>query len=69
MIKRFCDVCSDEIDIGSMYVKVNVIGENGVNIVMESHFMCLNAGNLRNWLMMSDVGKVELISMYEGDEL
>ena len=46
-----------------------MIGESGVDRVMESHFMCLNAGNLRNWLMMSDVGKVELISMYEGDEL
>ena len=67
MIKRFCDVCSDEIDKRSLYAKVYVIGECGVDMVKDSHITCLNSDNMRNWLKLSSVGKLEVVGMNEGD--
>ena len=69
MIKRVCDACSGVIDKGTMYVKVSVIGESGIDSVFDSHFACLNSDNLMKWLALSYVGKVELEWMNEGDDL
>lgn len=69
MLKRICDVCGKEIYKLTPSVKVFVIDGDGVDNVLDSHITCLSAGTLNEWLRLSKLGKVEILTVGEGMHL
>ena len=66
MLRRFCDVCGEEIHASSYrYFKVYVIDGDGVDRVKDSHYYCLNEDSIREWLDLRKLGKVHIVEVGE----